>query len=95
MVRLTPSLVPSVSSLTCSSIGVFSDRNVPALAALPIEKLVVTNTIPQSENIPLAQGKLVAISIAPIIAESIRRTHNGESISLLFGEWAERAAMYS
>jgi ribose-phosphate pyrophosphokinase len=33
--------------------------------------------------------KLVTIDISATIAESIRRTHNGESISLLFGEWAE------
>jgi ribose-phosphate pyrophosphokinase len=76
-----------------------------AMQELPIERLVVcavrnpvnshanqrlqvTNTIPQTknkENCP----KLVIVDISPIIAESIRRTHNGESISLLFGEWAE------
>lgn len=33
----------------------------------------------------------MVIDISPIIAESIRRTHNGESISLLFGEWAENS----
>jgi ribose-phosphate pyrophosphokinase len=52
------------------------------------QRLQVTNTIPQTknkENCP----KLVIVDISPIIAESIRRTHNGESISLLFGEWAE------
>jgi len=75
--------------------GLFANANVPTLAALPIEKLVVMNTIPQSQNLPLAGGKMIALNIAPIIAESIRRTHNGESISLLFGEWAERSAMYS
>jgi ribose-phosphate pyrophosphokinase len=31
--------------------------------------------------------KLVTLDISPTIAESIRRTHNGESISLLFGDW--------
>jgi phosphoribosylpyrophosphate synthetase len=40
--------------------------------------------------------KLTILDISPMLAESIRRTHNGESISLLFGEWAEKAAfMYS
>ena len=29
------------------------------------------------------------MDVSPTIAESIRRTHNGESISLLFGDWAE------
>ena len=48
----------------------------------------VTNSIPQNEHHE-AMPKLVTIDISPTIAESIRRTHNGESISLLFGEWAE------
>jgi len=55
---------------------------------LPIVQLVVTNTIPQTQH-QTACAKLVTIDISPTIAESIRRTHNGESISLLFGEWAE------
>lgn len=29
-----------------------------------------------------------------MIAESIRRTHNGESISLLFGDWAETSGVH-
>jgi len=48
----------------------------------------VTNTIPQTQHQSLCK-KLVTIDVSPTIAESIRRTHNGESISLLFGEWAE------
>ncbi|KAG7449800.1 phosphoribosyl pyrophosphokinase [Guyanagaster necrorhizus] len=68
--------------------GLLSGTNLGAINDLPIEQLVVTNTVPQTEN--LAQcPKLTVIDIAPTIAESIRRTHNGESISLLFGEWAE------
>ncbi|KAK0241263.1 phosphoribosyltransferase-like protein [Armillaria nabsnona] len=68
--------------------GLLSGTNLDALNDLPIEQLVVTNTVPQAEH--LAQfPKLTVIDIAPTIAESIRRTHNGESISLLFGEWAE------
>ena len=46
----------------------------------------VTNSISQSRhNCP----KLVQIDTSPTIAESIRRTHNGESISLLFGDWPQ------
>jgi len=51
-------------------------------------KFQVTNTIPQGQHQNLCK-KLVTIDVSPTIAESIRRTHNGESISLLFGEWAE------
>ncbi|KAF8626231.1 hypothetical protein AX15_004916 [Amanita polypyramis BW_CC] len=68
--------------------GLFSEANMSAIEELPIVQIVVTNTVPQ----PVHQSgcsKLVVIDISPTIAESIRRTHNGESISLLFGEWAE------
>lgn len=55
--------------------------------------LQVTNTIPQTQN---QQGcsKLVTIDVAPTISESIRRTHNGESISLLFGDWVQEVKSY-
>ena len=42
---------------------------------------------------PTMGGKLTVLDISPLLAESIRRTHNGESISTLFGGWAERAGM--
>lgn len=38
-------------------------------------------------------AKVTVLDVSPLLAESIRRTHNGESISLLFGDWAERAGM--
>jgi len=68
--------------------GLLSETNMTLIQQLPLERLVVTNTIPQKQH---AEGcpKLVTIDISPTIAESIRRTHNGESISLLFGEWGE------
>lgn len=46
----------------------------------------VTNTVPQQDH-QSSCTKLVTIDISAAIAESIRRTHNGESISLLFGDW--------
>ncbi|KAF7437208.1 ribose-phosphate pyrophosphokinase family protein [Pleurotus pulmonarius] len=69
--------------------GLFSEANMSVLEELPIEQLVVTNTIPQTQH-QNACSKLLTIDISPTLAESIRRTHNGESISLLFGEWAEQ-----
>ena len=52
----------------------------------------VTNTIPQQQH-AVGCSKLTTIDVSPTIAESIRRTHNGESISLLFGDWAEDVGM--
>ncbi|VDP08327.1 unnamed protein product [Soboliphyme baturini] len=63
--------------------GVFSG---PALARLNnscFESVVVTNTIPQEENMKKCP-KIQCIDISMILAEAIRRTHNGESVSYLF-----------
>lgn len=68
--------------------GLLSEMNMSLIQDLPVEQLVVTNSVPQkqhSESCP----KLATLDVSPIIAESIRRTHNGESISLLFGDLAE------
>ncbi|KIY64020.1 phosphoribosyl pyrophosphokinase [Cylindrobasidium torrendii FP15055 ss-10] len=68
--------------------GLLSEVNLASIDALPLEQLVVTNSVPQQAH--QAQcAKLVTVDVSAPIAESIRRTHNGESISLLFGEWAE------
>ena len=37
----------------------------------------VTNSIDQTDRVKACGGMLRAIDIAPVIAESIRRTHNG------------------
>ncbi|KIY48220.1 phosphoribosyl pyrophosphokinase [Fistulina hepatica ATCC 64428] len=68
--------------------GLLSATNLALIDELPLCQLVVTNTVPQTQH-QNACSKLVTIDISPTIAESIRRTHNGESISLLFGEWGE------
>ncbi|KAG1749542.1 phosphoribosyltransferase-like protein [Suillus lakei] len=68
--------------------GLLAEAHMASLNSLPIEQLVVTNTVPQNEH-KEQFSKLIALDISSTIAESIRRTHNGESISLLFGEWAE------
>ncbi|KAH9992481.1 phosphoribosyl pyrophosphokinase [Russula vinacea] len=68
--------------------GLFSEVSMNVIENLPLETLVVTNTMPQHDH---QQGctKLVTLDISATIAESIRRTHNGESISLLFGGWID------
>ncbi|KAJ2913638.1 hypothetical protein MD484_g6783, partial [Candolleomyces efflorescens] len=73
--------------------GLLSGPNLSLIDELPIHELVVTNTIPQNKHQEFA-AKLKTIDISPTIAESIRRTHNGESISLLFGEWAETSGVH-
>jgi ribose-phosphate pyrophosphokinase len=58
----------------------------PALSRLTesgIEKVLVTDTIPLS---PAAQGcgKIEVISVAPLVAEAIRRIYGNDSVSSLF-----------
>lgn len=66
-----------------ASHAVFSGPAVERIAESPIDKVVVTNTIPLSEQAQACK-KIVSISIAPLIAEAIRRIHHGDSVSSLF-----------
>ncbi|KAF9063714.1 phosphoribosyltransferase-like protein [Rhodocollybia butyracea] len=68
--------------------GLLSSIDLSTVERLPLEHLVVLNTVPQDKHKDEC-SKLCVIDISSTIAEGIRRTHNGESISLLFGEWAE------
>ncbi|MCK8600714.1 ribose-phosphate diphosphokinase [Desulfoferrobacter suflitae] len=49
----------------------------------PIRSLTVTDTIPHSKEIAQS-GKLRIVSIAPLLAEVIKRVHNEDSVSALF-----------
>lgn len=66
--------------------GLLSGKATELLRVLSLEKLVITNTIPNLEKARESNGKLEIMDISAVVAESIRRTHNGESISLLFRE---------
>ncbi|ESP04416.1 hypothetical protein LOTGIDRAFT_223903 [Lottia gigantea] len=63
--------------------GIFSGPAVTRINNSLLESVVVTNTIPQDQPMKLAP-KIQTIDISIILAESIRRTHNGESVSYLF-----------
>ncbi|RFU28232.1 hypothetical protein B7463_g8119, partial [Scytalidium lignicola] len=63
--------------------GVLSGNAIKTLNESKLSKVVVTNTVPlagKDESCP----KLKTIDISPTLAEAIRRTHNGESVSFLF-----------
>ncbi|XP_074601970.1 phosphoribosyl pyrophosphate synthetase isoform X2 [Brevipalpus obovatus] len=63
--------------------GVFSGPALPRINGASFQSLVVTNTIPQAENMKRC-AKIQCIDVSMILAEAIRRTHNGESVSYLF-----------
>lgn len=62
---------------------VLSGPAIKRIEDCPLEQLIVTNTIPLG---PQAQGcsKIKTLSVAHLIGEAIRRTHEEESISSLF-----------
>ncbi|KAL7414824.1 putative ribose-phosphate pyrophosphokinase III [Mrakia frigida] len=67
--------------------GLLSSTSMATLQTLPIKRLVVTNTLPQTGRSEECTNDMFdTVDISSTIAESIRRTHNGESISLLFSE---------
>jgi len=63
--------------------GLFTGDAVQRLSAeKDVEEIVCTNTVPIAPD--KATDKLTVLSIAPALAEAIRRIHNGESVSALF-----------
>ncbi len=62
---------------------VLSGNSVEKIESSPVRKLMVTDTIPLSESAQKC-AKIHTISIAPILAEVIKRVHFEESISSIF-----------
>jgi ribose-phosphate pyrophosphokinase len=63
--------------------GVLTGSAINNINASNISKLIITDTIPLSEEAVLCD-KIHVQSVAPLIAEVIRRNYNGESVSSLF-----------
>lgn len=66
----------------CCSHAVFSDPAVEIMQASPLKEIVVTDSIhlPVEKQIP----KLTVLSIAPLVAEAIRRIFEEIPVSMLF-----------
>jgi ribose-phosphate pyrophosphokinase len=64
--------------------GLFADGAIDRLAGRgDVLEIVCTNTVPvPPEN--RRNGKLTVLSVAPALAEAMRRIHDGESVSALF-----------
>ncbi|CAG5114044.1 Oidioi.mRNA.OKI2018_I69.chr2.g8126.t1.cds [Oikopleura dioica] len=63
--------------------GLFSFDSIERIEKSAIDKLIVTNTLPQAENLTKS-SKLEIIDISQLLTEAIRRTHNSESVRALF-----------
>jgi len=75
----------AVEIYALASHGVLSGNAPQRIESSPLQELLVTNSIMLSEESKKIT-KIKTIDIAPMLAEAIRRTHNGESISVLFGD---------
>ncbi|KAI1842917.1 hypothetical protein JX265_012046 [Neoarthrinium moseri] len=63
--------------------GILSGDAINILNNSCLSRIVVTNTVPLGDKQDQCK-KLRVIDVSPTIAEAIRRTHNGESVSFLF-----------
>ncbi len=65
--------------------GILSGDALRSIEESSLEKLIVTNTLPQQEN-QRGCRKIEVIDIGKVLGEVIRRSHYGESVSKLFHE---------
>jgi ribose-phosphate pyrophosphokinase len=68
--------------LACATHAVLCGPAIERLRDAPIRQLVVTDTIPIPPNKQLPS--LVNLSVAPLLADAIKRIHFNESVSKLF-----------
>ncbi|KAH3680597.1 hypothetical protein WICPIJ_008217 [Wickerhamomyces pijperi] len=64
--------------------GIFSGDALERIQQSAIDKIVVTNSVPQEKHQEVLGDKLVVLDVSRILGEAIRRIHNGESVSILF-----------
>lgn len=62
--------------------GVLVGNAIDNLRGSPIDALTVTNTVEVGEEKRV--GNVTVLSVAPLMAEAIRRIHTGESVGALF-----------
>lgn len=68
----------------CATHPILSDPAVERLCSLEIEEIVVTDTVPLPPRKRLPN--ITVLSVAPLLAEVIRRIHLGISVGALFNE---------
>jgi ribose-phosphate pyrophosphokinase len=62
--------------------GVLTPGSIERIEASPLKKLLITDTI-ETQPVTLSP-KIEVVSVAPLLAETIRRIHTRESISSMF-----------
>ena len=62
--------------------GIFAQDGLELIAESPLDKVLVTNTLPLPAGGPI--DRIEVVSVAPLLAEAITRIHKDLSISALF-----------
>jgi ribose-phosphate pyrophosphokinase len=71
------------SVYACCTHPVLSGKAVPRICQSKIEQVVVTNSIPISEEARNC-GRIKVLSVAPLLARAIQSIHEETSVSTLF-----------
>ena len=69
--------------IACAVLGFLSGAAIKGIEKSPIDKLVVTNTIPLSPT-AAACSKVVVLSVARLLGQAIKSIHEETSVSSLF-----------
>jgi len=69
--------------LACAVHGVLSDPAIERLEQSPIDRMIVTDTIPPSKA-SAASNKIVVLSVARLLGQAIKSIHEETSVSSLF-----------
>lgn len=70
--------------VACCTHAVLSKGAMEKIAASSIKKLITTDSIPFKWPQFIADGHVEVLSVAPLLADAIRRIHNDDSVSELF-----------
>jgi ribose-phosphate pyrophosphokinase len=61
--------------------GVFAGKAIDRMVDAPIERLIITDTIPASDRLAPLKDRLTILSVAPLMGEAIKRIHLNQSVS--------------
>jgi len=64
--------------------GIFAGQALERLAKTPVDEIVVTDTVPLTQEAKKLKV-IKVLSVAAMLGEAIKRTHRNESVSSLFG----------
>lgn len=68
------------SIIVCATHAVLSDPAIERIENSPIEEVIITDTIPLEKQ----SSKIKVLSVAELLSEAIKRSHNNKSLSSLF-----------